>query len=343
MCEYWVHLEAIAHISRHLKTAAHRSPEMDHLLSISSFLSTLARSTSVDLAPLPWPGKLVDATTQPDSSGYSRMTGLEYTYGICPALLIIMERIVTLSQHIAYYVTHQEATSMPPTFIQACEVLSTQLSDWIAGAESEIPLQPAYPDLPTAISSLSRGEDANDNDGDRHRPSPTERLLAHCHQLAFAHGLRVYYHTRIQPCPCAQMQTHVRRVGRYLLRLEDLRQRQKTQPQNTGGGRIGGASIMWPAFIAACEADDDEDDEDDDDVDGERERASEGEGEAERVGNRDLWRTYWSRMLEYRIGNIACLWDVVRETWRAKDADEATESPAWMPVLRRTGRRVLAV
>ena len=338
MCEYWVHLEAIAHISRHLRTAAHRSPELDRLLSISSFLSTLARSTSVDLAPLPLPGELVDATTPPDSSGYGRMTGLEYTYGICPSLLIIMERIVTLSQHIAYYATHQDSTSMPPTFIQACEALTTQLSNWIAEAESEIQPQPAaHPDLPTAaFSSPSRGWNADD-DGDRHSPSsPTQRLLAHCHQLAFAHGLRVYYHTRIQPCPRAQMQTHVRRVGRYLLRIEELRQ-QQNQPQNTGGPiGGGGASIMWPGFIAACEADDD----DDDDEDYNCERKSKREGE--RGGNRDLWRTWWSRMLAYRIGNIACLWEVVRAAWRARDAG-ATESPAWMPVLRRSGRRVLAV
>ncbi|MBE7181343.1 MAG: hypothetical protein INR71_09085, partial [Terriglobus roseus] len=169
-----------------------------------------------------------------------------------------------------------------------------------------------------------------------HSPLPTQRLLADCHQLAFAHGLRVYYHTRIQPCPRAQMQTHVRRVGHYLLRLEELRQQQQNYPKqnypNTTSGRIGGASIMWPGFIAACEADDVNDHHDDDGED----------ANGERGGTRHLWRTWWSRMLAYRIGNIACLWDVVQAAWRARDAG-ATESPAWMPVLRRSGRRVLAV
>jgi hypothetical protein len=46
--------------------------------------------------------------------------------------------------------------------------------------------------------------------------------------------------------------------------------------------------------------------------------------------------------LQYQIGNIAHLWTVVKEAWASRDAG-LREVPAWMAVLRRTGKRVLAV
>jgi hypothetical protein len=47
-------------------------------------------------------------------------------------------------------------------------------------------------------------------------------------------------------------------------------------------------------------------------------------------------------MLKYRIGNIAVLWGVVRDVWKAREHGDR-ESLAWIGTLRGSERRILAV
>ncbi|KAJ4518996.1 hypothetical protein HRR83_003698 [Exophiala dermatitidis] len=284
MSEYWIHLDGVNRYARQLRSEVGESSGIDRLIAISSFLSTLANSTSVDLPPIPWSD---DNLTMSDLSYSDSVVtdGLEFAYGITPTLANLMRRVVVLAQHISYYISN--SLDLPPRLISACMSFSETLSQW--SIESE------------PLSSMLTGTDADMN---------IALLLAKNHTLAFAHGLRVYYHTRILPCSPAEMQRYVDCVANHLTIIEEI----KTA---VGFDYNTAATITWPGFIASCEA---------------------GRGRP-----REVWYRWWEGMIKYRIGNIAHLWKIVQEAWRLKDEDGSTEVPAWMPVLRRSGKRILAV
>ena len=74
------------------------------------------------------------------------------------------------------------------------------------------------------------------------------------------------------------------------------------------------APIVWPGFIAACEAGPEQ---------------------------RPLWRVWWIGVQRYSIGSIGVLWGVVQEVWEMRDEGER-EVPGWRAVLKRNGRRVMS-
>lgn len=104
------------------------------------------------------------------------------------------------------------------------------------------------------------------------------------------------------------MQDLITKVASDLESIEIIKQTHHYDSQLT-------APITWPGFIAACEAAPDQ---------------------------RGIWRHWWEGMLKYRIGNIAHLWRVVKDVWAARDEGDR-ETPAWMGVLRRERKRILAV
>ena len=281
MSEYWVHLEGVNQIRKQLENLATPLSRNGRIFTISSFLTILSDTTSLELPYLPWPGHPSFPSSDNDfsDSGY----GLEFTYGITATLANIMHRMTILSQHISYFITN--TIQFPSSLLSACSNLSNTLRNW--SIESE----PLY-----SLSSI--------------KTDPTTLLLAKTHIQAFATALQIYYHTRVLPCPGSVMTQHVDRVGMLLSSIETI----KTETGYNLHHRT--ASITWPGFIASCEA------------------------EAGRA--REVWIQWWGQMQGYRIGNISQLWNVVQEAWRLRDQG-INEVPAWMPVLRRSGRRVLAV
>lgn len=133
-------------------------------------------------------------------------------------------------------------------------------------------------------------------------------LLASEHIHAFAAGIRIYYHTRVAPCDQDLMQSLIRRVASHLMRIEEIKNR-------TGYNATPTAAISWPGFMASCQA---------------------------KESERGIWVKWWKQMLGYRIGNLYDLWTVVQEAWSLTDA-EVGDGPAWEAVLKRTGRRILAI
>jgi arginine metabolism regulation protein II len=95
-------------------------------------------------------------------------------------------------------------------------------------------------------------------------------------------------------------------VAEKLGTIEDLK--------TSHGGPLT-ASIMWPGFVAACEA---------------------------TPSQRGGWQVWWQHMLTYCIGNIATLWQVVQDVWKARDAGDL-ETPGWIGVLRANKQRILAI
>jgi hypothetical protein len=286
MSEFWVHLQGVERLAKQLRHEGEVSPLIDRLITNSQFLCTVADTTSLDFSPLPW---AEETPFLPDFE-YNQSNGgfiLEVTYGITPTLLRLMRRSVNLSRNISFYVSNNE--NFPPAMVSACIALSEAIARWSIDSE---PLS----DLFSSANSGSGAEPA--------------LLMARKHVLAFAHCLRVYYHTRILPCTPHEMSHYVSLVADDLMAVEDIK---------TGAGYDSNvaATITWPGFIASCEA---------------------GKGP-----ERDIWYRWWEGMLRYRIGNIAQLWKIVQEAWALRDDEGSTEVPGWVPVLRRSGKRVLAV
>lgn len=282
MSEYWIHLDGVDRVAKQLQKEAPRSLKIERLITISSFLSTVASTTSIDLPHVPWSDEQLDRPSLHYQNSDIR-PGLEFTYGITPDLANFMHRTVSLSQNISYYVS--KSLTFPRSLISASVHLAEDISQWSIDAEP--------------VSSLLSGAETD-----------ITKLLAKHHILAFAHGLRVYYHTRILPCTPSEMTQHIQLVASHLIEIEEIKAR-------AGFASNVAATITWPGFIASCEA--------------------------EQGTQREIWYRWWNRMLKYRIGSISQLWAVVQEAWALRDKEGLTEVPAWVPVLRRSGKRILAV
>ncbi|KIW17925.1 hypothetical protein PV08_05120 [Exophiala spinifera] len=222
MSEYWIHLGGIGKMAQHLSSGTKDSRINLQLVTIACFLSTLAKTTATDLPSLPWTGEL-GSTSNSRTSGYGTGYGLEFTYGITPVLVNYIERIVTLAQHFSYYATN-DTPVVPPSLITSCLDLSNDLSDRSIESES--------------LSNFFSGEDSETN---------LTLLLAKHHIIAFAHALRLYFHTRLLPWSPADMALCADRVASHLVEIEKLK-------AVAGYDFNSSATIAWPGFVTSCEA-----------------------------------------------------------------------------------------
>ncbi|TVY47852.1 Arginine metabolism regulation protein II [Lachnellula occidentalis] len=265
----------------HINGATKRQRQIPRgrLHTLCSFQSTVSDTTIYNLPALPWPPSKKDLERGYTYTGASIEDDcfLESTYGITSELEFLMRLTTTMSQHVAYYV------SVDRPFPQT---LQTSLRE----VESKI--------LAWSIESVLLPHVA---EGDH-----LARSIIKLHVEAFYHALKIYFYARVTPCPAAQMAVYVNTVVSQLIQIEDLKASHELPLT---------APIMWPGFVAACEA--------------------QPEQHAE-------WRAYWQRMLEYRIGNIATLWRVVQDVWEARRKG-ALETPGWIGVLRTSEQRILAI
>lgn len=285
MSEYWIHLEGLERLARQLRKDGKTSVITDRLIAYSSFLSVVASTTSMELPLIPWADDSVDSGDLEDEP-FGAHHSLEVTYGITYSLARLMRRIVSRSQNISFYASKD--IPLPTSLITACTKLSDEISEWSIDSE---PLSELF---------------LLDSERDAH----TSLLLARSHLLAFAHSLRVYYHTRILPCSSSEMSHYVQVVAQHLMAIEHIKS-EANYDSNVA------ATITWPGFVASCEA-------------------KQGQ-------ERDVWRRWWNGMLRHRIGNIPHLWNIVQRAWALRDDEGSTEVPGWMPALRVTGKRVLAI
>ncbi|KFY95504.1 hypothetical protein V500_02731 [Pseudogymnoascus sp. VKM F-4518 (FW-2643)] len=274
MSEYQVHL---AGVNRICKQTQDQSIELDRrLVTISSFLTVLSDTTSIDLLPIPWSTR--NAFPDSESNMFTDGCSLEVTYGITATLANYLHQVTVLSQNISHFISQN--LPIHPTLLSTCDEFSKTISSWSIDWEN-------LSSLPAANCNVS---------------------LAKIHILAFAQSLQIYFHTRVLPCTDSEMAQYVQRVAEYLMEIEAVRAQQGRNIDVT-------ASIMWPGFIASCEAEPDA---------------------------RDIWYEWWEGMRKYQIGNISKLWMVVKQAWAMRD-EGLKEVPAWMPVLRCTGTKILAV
>ena len=249
------------------------------LHALCSFLLTVSDTTKYNLPTLIWPRQKDDLELYylQQVSSIEDNCCLETTYGITSELLFMMRLTTTLSQHVAHYVAND--LPIPHALETACQNLESGISNWSIETVS-LPFVAQFDYLAHSIIKL--------------------------HIEAFHSALWIYFNARVLPCTEIQMAERVDTVAAKLGMIEDLK--------TSHGGPLT-ASIMWPGFVAACEA---------------------------TFAQREGWRAWWQHMLTYCIGNIATLWLVVQDVWRARDAGDF-ETPGWIGVLRTKQQKILAI
>lgn len=277
MDQFWTHLNASMRISELLRPVASDRPRSRSMINICNFLHVISESTNWSLVPIPW--EQSSTTALAAMPIFYEDGTLETTYGITAGLAEMISRITRLAQTIRYYSDH--SISPPPELQIARENLYT-----------------AVESLPTIQKVAGIPQDCDEH---------VRTLLAE-HIGAFALGVKVYYHVSMGSCTQEGLQDLVQEISRKLNMIEEQKQSTERRYAKT-------ATIMWPGFVASCEA---------------------------RQDHRDLWRRWWSEMASYGIGNIEALWNIVQESWMLKDSGSEI-SPAWLQVLRAKGRFILAV
>ncbi|RDW63186.1 Zn(II)2Cys6 transcription factor [Aspergillus mulundensis] len=250
----------------------------NQLRTICSFMSTLSRSTDPWLPPKPWKQQ-ENSPFLPDDSN------LECTYGITATLASYMDLVIRLSQHLRYY--HTNDLPLPPPLEHAISTLHSALISWSIAKEP--------------LMSVAEGDAETFS-------------LVQCHILAFHAGIVIYFYTVTgwtRTPDSRSILCHYNNICvTNLLSAEALK---TTYGSQAGWNAM--APIVWPGFIAACEAVPEE---------------------------RPLWRIWWVGVQRYRIGSIEVLWEVVQEVWDIDENSSDANEPRWMSVLRRNGRRVMS-
>jgi arginine metabolism regulation protein II len=247
------------------------------MINICNFLHVVSESTNWSLVPIPWEGS--PTTSSAAVPLFYEDGTLETTYGITADLVGLISRITRLAQTIRHCSVH--SISLPQD------------------------LQIAREHLAVAVDSLAALQDVATipEDCDEH----VRALLAE-HIDAFALGIKVYFYVSVGSCSQERLDDLVQEIGCKLNMIEEQKKSTERRYAKT-------ATIMWPGFVASCEA---------------------------RQDHRASWRRWWSDMASYGIGNIAVLWNIVQESWSLRDSGSVIY-PAWLPVLRAKGKFILAV
>lgn len=272
MSEYWLHLKGfrrLQNLSYRLHSPDQRFSETERYLKTVFYCqSTLSRSTDCNQPPLPWSSHSLDS--EPSHESIDTQC-LQHTYGVTHTLLRFINDITKLSQHALYY--SLRGLSLPEGLQRARVILGERVLLWNVEHE-EIVL---FDESEAAILTAQ-----------------TMRL----HILAFAYAVQVYYITHlvlpVDPSGrnngeiVVKLRQQVLHVTSCLQRIEIIKR------DNPGVFQKPMAPILWPGFIASCEAE---------------------------PRDRELWLEWWGGMLRYRIGNIQPLWNTVQAAWRTRDED----------------------
>ncbi|GAB7334343.1 hypothetical protein MBLNU13_g06361t1 [Cladosporium sp. NU13] len=277
MDQFWAHLDASMRICELLRPIAWDRPRSRSMINICNFLHVISESTNWSLVPIPWEES--STTTLATMPLFYEDGTLETTYGITAGLTGLISRITRLAQTTRYYSVN--SISPPPELQIARERLSIAVGS-----------------LPTVQDAAGIPQGCDE---------PVRTLLGE-HIDAFALGIKIHFHVSLGSCSQERLDDLVQETGCKLNIIE-------AQKKSTERRYAKTATIMWPGFIAACEA---------------------------RQDHRGLWRRWWQDMASYGIGNIAVLWDIVQESWLLRDLGSDI-SPAWLPVLRAKGKFILAV
>lgn len=311
MAEFYTHLQGseqlrcshLAAVSLGYRQA--HCPFTRQLAINSSFLATLAQTTTHHPPPCITFLALSKQASLFDTPFTIADTSLEFTYGITSTTA----SFIYLTNKFWQCAHCSDAAGVPD---------SNELSDAI---QTLACLINAWTPLSEPFTSISADDTAS---------LAIVRNLA----LSFNYAARIYFHScfTLESPPsnwptCAELSTLT------LMALEEA-ECDKDAASRTLKLNVKGASISWPAFVAACVAP---------------------------TELRPRWSKYWEVLMNYRIGNLRVVWGIVKNIWRTTDTKAALEiaddmhllhndvkhvrlnKPRWSEVLADVGFSILAV
>ncbi|KIV83894.1 hypothetical protein, variant 3 [Exophiala sideris] len=306
MTEFFTHLQACERLcSSHLSNIAlepqNISPTTRQLAVNSAFIATLAQTTTHH--PPPFINLLESNQDSLFESPFKTSdTSLEFTYGITSTTASFM------------YLTNKfwqcahSAASFGLTVLgeitDAILTLSCLIESWTPSLEP-------FTSIP-----------ANDT---------ASLALARDLAMSFNYAARIYFRSCFNlERSSARSATRAELSELTLMALEKAETNKNMTSRSSKFG-VKGASISWPAFVAACEAPPE---------------------------LRPRWAEYWECLINYRIGNLTVVWSIVKDVWKSTDQGsnangfqsppnnaesfQLTE-PKWSKVLREANFSILAI
>jgi arginine metabolism regulation protein II len=222
-------------------------------------MTTIAKSTNPNIETHPWSFSH-DLDFNPSiylSSPYDATdSSLEFIYGITTTLTSFIHHVTKLFKYTLYYTSLH--LPLPSSLQDTCNVLGKRITTWSLSQERLLSI-----DDTCSLQTLT---------------------LIQSHILTFHSAIRIFFHTRLSPCATFVLAACSRYTLSKLQQMENI----KMQHTSDTSGKVM-APVVWPGFVAACEAADED---------------------------RDAWQRWWVRMQSYRIGSIATMWTVVRRFGR---------------------------
>lgn len=301
--EFFTHLQGChlvrqLYLSNALKPDLYRS-RIRQLDTISFFLTTIAQTTSHH-CPGQWHfPPYSSAASLFDTIFTSTDICLEHTYGVTSS-------IATIIYLINKFWHYANSASLPNQVFElelagALSTLALKLKTWTSHSEP--------------FKSISTDDVA------------TLSLARHL-ATSFHCSAQIYFQSCFKFNPSQSDRSLISSLSNETLLALEQAELQKLSVLHAG------ASICWPAFVAACEAP---------------------------AELRSRWTKYWNSLMSYRLGNLQVAWEVVQETWRKTDGEVETSAiqlhtdmmgyegtyrimePVWTSILRDRGITILAI
>ncbi|KAL0934575.1 uncharacterized protein CTRU02_211374 [Colletotrichum truncatum] len=252
--DFAIHLQGTQQLRNRRRKWRHISRETRQLNEISDFLHLLARTMAFSSSPRPWPSVNTQDTEGFVASGIESDCCFGYMYGITTVTATNIFETCRLAEYLSWYKEYQEP--IPDGLLEACESLGDRLCCWSFQAESS--------------RHISDDEDAFE-------------IFRH-HSNAWHLAALTYYHRRIQRCCSHDHDQVIAKIAEHMHAVEDIKERSASNAAK----RM--APIMWPAFVASCEA-----------------------------TFHDTWTLWWQRVQSYHIANYQRLWEVIQQIWQKQE------------------------
>ncbi|EQB43405.1 hypothetical protein CGLO_17943 [Colletotrichum gloeosporioides Cg-14] len=259
--DFAVHLQGTTQLRKRRRKWRMISRATQQLNEISDFLCLLARTMTFSSSPGPWSTNPAEDVDQFAASQRSSNCCYGYMYGITPLIAAELKETCRLAEYLTWYERSREP--IPDSLLEACEALGDRLCSWNLKRDG-------------AHEAISQDQDGLE-------------IFRH-HANAWHLATVIYYHRRIQKCRSEDQDEIVARIAEHMHAVEDIKDRSTS---SCATQRM--APIMWPAFVASCDA-----------------------------IERRPWALWWQRAQCYHIANYERQWEVVQTMWQKKDEMDQT-------------------
>jgi arginine metabolism regulation protein II len=187
--DYLVHLKGCNQLQRSRHFSRVVSLPTQQLNSICNFLNLLARTTSHDIQPHPFPG---NGRPFAPPTFESSQRCVEYMYGITPSIANALQKTCQLTEYLAFY----DGEDVPSEILTACEELGDELAVSTVNMEAFVSINPKE----TAMIEIVQ-----------------------CQARAWHAAVVIYYYRTIQKCDPHDLENERVTILENLIKAEDIK------------------------------------------------------------------------------------------------------------------------